>query len=177
MSRIGGKPVEVPDGVTVQIQGSDVSVKGPKGELSFELPGAIAAAIDNNTLTVTRPDDSKESKSLHGLSRSLIANMVVGVKDGYSKQLRLEGVGFKAAVEGKKLALSIGFSGPKYYDIPEGIDIASTGTIVTVSGACKQLVGNAAARIRSYYPPEPYKGKGIRYTDEHVRRKQGKTVA
>lgn len=178
MSRIGQQPIAVPDGVTVAVEGGRVFAKGPLGELSTELPDGIQAGLSDGTLSVTRADDTRRNRSLHGLVRSLVFNMVEGVSKGFAKQLEIQGVGFRAAVEGSTLLLSLGFSGPKEFAIPEGVQVVvEGGTALTVSGPDKQAVGNAAARIRSYRPVEPYKGKGIRYRDEHVRRKAGKTVA
>jgi large subunit ribosomal protein L6 len=177
MSRIGTKPVVIPQGVTVKVKGCTVSATGPKGSASTELPSGIEVRVANNAVEVIRPDDSSNSKSMHGLGRSLVANMIIGVSSGYSKHLELEGVGFRADVQDRVLMLTIGFSSPKEYKIPDGIEIAVKGSTITVSGTDKQQVGHAAARIKSFYPPEPYKGKGIRYKGEHIRRKAGKTVA
>ena len=177
MSRIGRKPVAIPAGVTVQTDGTRVAVKGPKGELTLTLPPAVTAAVKDGVVSVTCTDSTATGRSLYGLGRSLLANMVTGVFKGYSIDLELQGVGFKASVQGKKLTMAIGYSSPVEYMSPDGISIAVKDTNITVSGADKQLVGDVAARIRSYYPPEPYKGKGIRYKGEHVRRKAGKTVA
>jgi large subunit ribosomal protein L6 len=176
MSRIGKTPVAVPAGTTVAIDNGLVSIKGAKGELSWSLPDGISAVVEGSEVVVTREDD--RVKNFHGLSRSLIANMVEGCTNGYTKTLTIEGVGFRAEVKGQILSLSLGFASPKEYPIPEGVTIqVNNNTEVVVSGADKQLVGLAAARIRSYYPAEPYKGKGVRYKGEHIRRKEGKTVA
>jgi large subunit ribosomal protein L6 len=177
MSRIGKKPVAVPNGVAVTVNGSRVSAKGPKGELSLTLPASVAAELKDGIVQVTCAEDTAAGSSLHGLSRSLVANMLTGVATGYSIALELQGVGFRAAVQGSKLTLTIGYSSPVEFVAPEGIVIAVKESIITVSGPDKQRVGDTAARIRSFYPPEPYKGKGIRYKGEHVRRKTGKTVA
>lgn len=177
MSRIGKKPVPVPAGVTVTVNGARVSAKGPKGELSLALPAGIAAATKDGQVQVTCSAGAGEVSNLHGLSRSLIANMIEGVAKGYSIDLELQGVGFRAAVQGSKLTLTIGYSSPVVFQAPAGITIGVKESIITVGGPDKQLVGDTAARIRSFYPPEPYKGKGIRYKGEHVRRKAGKTVA
>ncbi len=178
MSRTGQKPIDIPDGVTVNVQGPDISVKGRLGELSMAVHDPIAASVDNGKVVVTRQNDTKTGKSLHGLTRSLIANMIEGVAKGFSKQLEIQGVGFKAAVQGQKLVVMLGFSSPVEYTVPEGVTVAVEGaTKVVVSGTDKQKVGDTAARIRSFFPAEPYKGKGIRYKGEHVRRKVGKTVA
>jgi large subunit ribosomal protein L6 len=172
-------PVAVPAGVTVTVDGATVTVKGPKGELAVELPEGISASVvDGKEISFTRPRDDRRSKSFHGLARSLVANMVEGVDKGFQKDLEIQGVGFRAAVQGKKLSLSLGFAGPKEFDIPEGVTVTEQGGVnLTVSGPDKQLVGQVAARIRSYFPAEPYKGKGLRYKGERVRRKVGKTVA
>jgi large subunit ribosomal protein L6 len=145
--------------------------------MSLKMPRGITAALEEGKIVVSRPDESRQSKSLHGLARSLLAGAIEGVEKGFTKQLDLEGVGFKAEVQGRKLMLSIGFASPKEYVAREGVDIAVQGSTITVTGVDKQKVGDAAACIRSYYPPEPYKGKGIRYKGERVRRKAGKTVA
>ncbi len=176
MSRIGERPVSVPGGVTVTAKAATVSVSGPKGELSCKLPGSITAAVAGSEVVLTRGKDSE--RAFHGLSRSLVQNMVIGVSEGYSKVLQIEGVGFRAALQGNILSLSLGFASPKIYKVPDGVTVAvNNNTEITVSGADKQQVGEAAARIRSYYPAEPYKGKGVRYKGEKIRRKEGKTVA
>ena len=178
MSRVGRKSIEVPAGVTVGVEGRVVSVKGPRGELIRELPPGTSAAVSEGTLSVSRADDARVSRSIHGLARSLLANMVEGVSRGYSRQIEVEGVGFRAVVQGGKLVLNLGFSAPIEYAIPEEIAVSvDGGTKIVVSGVDKQRVGCAAARIRSFFPAEPYKGKGIHYKGEHVRRKVGKTVA
>lgn len=177
MSRIGKKPVVIPKGVTVQVSGATVSAKGPKGELKMALPPSIEASVKDGAVVVACTEDTVEAHSRHGLARSLVANMVAGVDKGYSIELELQGVGFRAAVQGTKLTMSLGYSHPVEYMAPAGITIAVKESIITVSGPDKQLVGDVAARLRSFYPPEPYKGKGVRYKDEHVRRKAGKTVA
>ena len=177
MSRIGKEPVTIAEGVTCTVAGQKVTVKGKLGELSYEMHDGISAKVEDGKVVVTRRDDS--FKALHGLSRALINNMVIGVSAGYTKKLSIEGTGFKAALQGKNLSLSLGFASPKIYAIPEGITVTveNDGLQVTVSGCEKALVGEAAARIRSFYPAEPYKGKGIKYLGEHIRRKQGKKVA
>jgi large subunit ribosomal protein L6 len=177
MSRIGKEPVTIAEGVTCTVAGQKVTVKGKLGELSYEMHDGISAKVEDGKVVVTRKDDS--FKALHGLSRALINNMVIGVSAGYTKKLSIEGTGFKAALQGKNLSLSLGFASPKIYAIPEGITVTveNDGLQVTVSGCEKALVGEAAARIRSFYPAEPYKGKGIKYVGEHIRRKQGKKVA
>ena len=177
MSRIGKEPVTITEGVTCTVAGQKVTVKGKLGELSYEMHDGISAKVEDGKVVVTRKDDSL--KALHGLSRALINNMVIGVSAGYTKKLAIEGTGFKAALQGKNLSLSLGFASPKIYAIPEGIAVTveNDGLQVTVTGCEKALVGEAAARIRSFYPAEPYKGKGIKYVGEHIRRKQGKKVA
>ena len=177
MSRIGKEPVEIPAGVTAAVDGRKVTVKGKLGEISYVMHEGISAKVDGGKIVLERSDDSL--KRFHGLARALVHNAVVGVSAGYTKQLAIEGTGFKAALQGKQLALSLGFASPKIFDIPEGIKITveNDGLQVTITGCEKDKVGEAAARIRSFYPAEPYKGKGVRYVGEHVRRKQGKKVA
>ncbi|OGV64822.1 MAG: 50S ribosomal protein L6 [Lentisphaerae bacterium RIFOXYA12_FULL_48_11] len=176
MSRVGQKPVEIPSGVTVTVNGADVRVKGPKEELAMTMASGVSAVVDGGKLVVKVSDEEKGN--LHGLTRTLIANMIEGVTKGYSKGLEIQGVGFKAAIQGQKLQMWLGFPKPVEYTIPDGIKVVVTeGTAMLVSGADKQLVGDVSARIRSYFPAEPYKGKGIRYKGEYVRRKVGKTVA
>ncbi len=179
MSRIGKQPIAIPSGVTVVSQGSQVTVKGKLGELTRVFQTGITVTVENGQVLVSRADDSRLLKSCHGLTRTLIKNMIEGVTSGYKKVLNIEGTGFKAALQGNKLSLSLGFASPKEYPIPAGIKVTvdNPGLNVTVEGINKELVGEAAARIRSYYPAEPYKGKGIKYVGEQVRRKQGKTVA
>jgi large subunit ribosomal protein L6 len=175
VSRIGRKPIDVPDGVTVDVKPGAVSVKGPKGELSQMVSADMKVSQENGTLTVERPTDRGEHRALHGLTRSLIANMVVGVTDGYEKRLEIQGVGYRARLQGKSLELSVGYSHPVQITAPDGIEFeVPQPTQVIVRGIDKQLVGEIAARIRRTRPPEPYKGKGIRYAGEHVRRKVGK---
>ena len=179
MSRIGKQPVAIPAGVTVTANGNQVSVKGKLGELSRIFQSGIAATVENGMVLVARADDTRMQKSCHGLSRTLVKNMVEGVTTGYKKALNIQGTGFKAVLQGTKLSLSLGFASPKDYPIPAGIKVTvdPTGVNLTIEGIDKELVGQAAARIRSYYPAEPYKGKGIKYVGEQIRRKQGKTVA
>ena len=177
MSRIGFKPIDVPAGVEIKIEENNlVKVKGPKGELSEKIDVSMKISISENTLTVERPTENKKHKSLHGLSRTLIANMVEGVVNGYEKKLEIVGVGYRAQKQGKKLVLNLGFSHPVEMEDPEGITVeVPNQTELVVKGISKQLVGNYAAKIRAWREPEPYKGKGIRYAGEHVRRKEGKT--
>ncbi len=179
MSKIGKQPVAIPSGVTVTVADGKVTVKGQLGELSREIPAGINAEVKDGFVIYTRKDDSREQKSLHGLSRTLCANMIEGVSKGFKKELSIEGTGFKAVLQGNKLLLSLGFASAKEYTIPEGIKatVGKDGVIVTVEGASKELVGLAAARIRSFYPAEPYKGKGVKYVGEVIRRKQGKKMA
>ena len=175
MSRIGKKPVTIPKGVTVTLDGSKISVKGPKGELSRSLPAAMLVSMKDNEVIVERPSEENEHKALHGLTRTLIANMVEGVTTGFSKQLEIIGVGYKAEVRPYGLQLALGFSHPIEYKAPAGIKLsAPQPTQVTIEGANKEMVGQVAAEIRSFRPPEPYKGKGIKYAGEQVRRKAGK---
>jgi large subunit ribosomal protein L6 len=177
MSRIGVKPIPVPAAVKVNVEsGNAVSVKGPKGELSATFAPMLSISQDGEILTVVRPNDDREVKALHGLTRSLLNNMVVGVTTGFTKVLEIQGVGYRAAMEGKTLVLNVGYSHPVKLTPPDGITFAVEGTNrVSVSGIDKQVVGEEAARIRGTRPPEPYKGKGIRYQGEYVRRKAGKT--
>src|SRR5690242_21356215 len=175
MSRIGRKPVAIPDGVTVDIKPELISVKGPKGELDQAVSADMKVAIDDGTLTVERPTDRGEHRALHGLTRSLIANMVEGVTDGFEKRLEIQGVGYRANLKGKSLEMALGYSHPVAIEAPEGIEFeVPQPTEVVVRGIDKQLVGETAARIRKSRPPEPYKGKGVRYAGEHVARKVGK---
>jgi large subunit ribosomal protein L6 len=175
MSRIGKKPVTIPKGVTVTLAGSKITVKGPKGELSRSLPGAMHVSMKDNEVIVERPSDENEHKALHGLTRTLVANMIEGVTAGFSKQLEIIGVGYKAETRAYGLQLSLGFSHVIEYRAPAGIKLtAPQPTQVIIQGANKEMVGQVAAEIRSYRPPEPYKGKGIKYVGEQVRRKAGK---
>jgi large subunit ribosomal protein L6 len=177
MSRIGKLPVVVPPKVKVEVKGQKVFVEGPKGKLDFELPRRTSVKLDGGNVVVSRDGDDAEAKALHGLSRALVNNMVKGVSDGFVKKLEIQGVGFKAAVQGKMINLVLGYSHPVNYPIPDQITVkVEENTKVTIEGPNKQLVGQVAAEIRSFYPPEPYKGKGVRYSDEKVRRKEGKTV-
>lgn len=178
MSRIGVQPVEIPGGVTVAVEGPSVSVNGKGGDLKLRLPPGIQVQVAGGKVNVVRQDESRKTRSCHGLIRTLIFNMVEGVSKGFKKNLEIQGVGFKASVQGRKLLLSLGFASPVEYAIPDGITVKEEdGVRMAVSGADKQLVGDVAARIRGFFPAEPYKGKGIRYAGERVRRKVGKTVA
>ena len=176
MSRIGRMPIAVPAGVTVEIAaGNVVTVKGPKGTLTRELAKEMEIKMEDGQVVVTRPNDLKRMKSLHGLTRTLISNMVVGVSEGYTKTLEVNGVGYKAAKAGKKLTLSLGYSHPVEMEDPEGIETKVEGNKIVVTGINKEKVGQYAAEIREKRKPEPYKGKGIKYSDEVIRRKVGKT--
>jgi len=177
MSRIGKQPVVVPPKVKVEVKGQKVFVEGPKGKLDFELPSRTRAALDKGQLLVTRDGEDAQARALHGLSRSILNNMVLGVSEGFVKKLEIQGVGFKAAVQGKVVNLVLGYSHPINYPIPDQIKVTvEENTKVTIEGPDKQVVGRVAAELRAYYPPEPYKGKGVRYVGEHVVRKEGKTV-
>jgi large subunit ribosomal protein L6 len=178
MSRIGKQPIPVPSGVEVSIDARRVTVKGPKGTLEHEVPATITITREGDELVVARPDDQRENRSLHGLTRSLVSNMVTGVSQGFSRDLEIVGVGYRVAAQGPaKLELQLGFSHPVYIEAPEGITFeVPQPTRITVQGADKQLVGQVAADIRKLRKPEPYKGKGIRYSDERVLRKAGKSA-
>jgi len=175
MSRIGKKPIEIPDGVSVDVKPGTVNVKGPKGELDQVIVRDMKVSLDDGVVTVERPTDRGEHRALHGLTRSLIANMVEGVTDGFTKRLEIVGVGYRAQVKDRKLELMLGFSHPVVIEPPEGIEFETPqATVVVVKGIDKQVVGQVAADIRKLRPPEPYKGKGVRYAGEYVQRKVGK---
>jgi large subunit ribosomal protein L6 len=175
MSRIGKRPIDIPNKVTVTIDGQQVAVKGPKGELSRILPAEVSVEQEGETVLVLRRDESRTARQRHGLSRTLVANMVEGVSNGFEKRLQIQGVGYRAQVQGRNLILNVGYSKPVEIVPPEGVQVAvENNTNVIVSGINKEIVGNIAARIRAVRPPEPYKGKGIRYAGEVVRRKAGK---
>jgi large subunit ribosomal protein L6 len=175
MSRIGRKPISVPAGVEVDVTATQVTVKGPKGTLSERINPDIKVAVDDGTLTVTRPSDRGDHRALHGLTRSLVANMVTGVTDGFEKRLEIQGVGYRAQLRGNDLEMQLGFSHPVSVKAPEGVTFeVPAPTQIVVRGISKQVVGETAAQIRKWRPPEPYKGKGIRYVDEYVQRKVGK---
>lgn len=178
MSRIGNKAISVPAGVTVSVaEGNAVTVKGPKGQLSFKFNSELAINVEENIINVVRPNDTKTVKSLHGTTRACLSNMIVGVSEGFSKQLEINGVGYRAALQGQKIVLDAGYSHKVELDIPEGVKVElPKNTQIIVSGIDKQVVGQFAAEIREVRKPEPYLGKGIRYSDEHVRRKEGKTA-
>jgi large subunit ribosomal protein L6 len=178
MSRIGKLPIPLPSGVSVKVNDGGVEVKGPKGVLSVRLPEQIAMEIGDSEIVFKRPDDTKQSRSLHGLARALAANLVTGVTEGFKKGLEIQGVGYRASVSGSTLNLLLGYSHPVDMPIPKGLSVSvEGGTQLMVEGIDKQAVGQFAADIRSKRPPEPYKGKGVRYADEQVRRKVGKTGA
>jgi large subunit ribosomal protein L6 len=178
MSRIGKKPVTVPQGVTLDLKGNEVAVKGPKGELRRRLHPEMQLALANGVLTVSRPSEEKKHKALHGLTRTLVQNMVDGVSKGFSRTLEIQGVGYKAEVKPYGVNLIVGFSHPVKYEAPKGIKISvENNTVVKIEGADKEAVGQVASELRAVRPPEPYKGKGIRYQGEQVRRKAGKTGA
>lgn len=175
MSRIGKRPIPIPAKVSITIDGQHVQVKGPKGELSRTLPTGVTVAQEGDTILVQRVNESRLARERHGLCRTLVANMVEGVANGYQKRLEIQGIGYRAQVQGKNLNMSLGYSHPVVFEPPEGIEFAvENNTNVIVSGIDKELVGNMAARIRASRPPEPYKGKGVRYAGEYIRRKAGK---
>jgi large subunit ribosomal protein L6 len=177
MSRIGKKLIPVPDKAKIAISGQSVKIEGPKGKLEFDVHPAISVAIEDKNIVVKRSSENRLDKSLHGMTRSILNNLVVGSVDGFQKRLEIHGVGFKAAVQGKNLNLSLGYSHPLLYPIPSDIKITvEEATKILIEGADKHKVGQVAADIRAYYPPEPYKGKGVRFTGENIRRKEGKTA-
>ncbi len=179
MSRIGKTPIAIPSGVDVSVSGNVVTVKGAKGQSSWDIPAQLAVAVEDKQVVVTRNQETKEARALHGTIRSVINNMIIGVEKGYEKELEIEGVGYKAVLKGNVIVLSLGFSHDINYEIPEGItvEVDKPGTAVKVSGHDKALVGQVAARIRLFSPAEPYKGKGVKYKGEQIRRKEGKAVA
>jgi large subunit ribosomal protein L6 len=178
MSRVGKQLIQLPAKVAVKVAADGkVDVEGPKGKLNWNLPSGIAVAIDGTTVSVTRADDERKTRALHGTSQRLISNMVKGVSDGFSKNLEIHGVGFRASVKGSNLDLSLGQSHPRLHPIPAGLKVTvAENTKIAVEGIDKQLVGQFASEVRAYYPPEPYKAKGVRYVGEHIRRKAGKSV-
>lgn len=177
MSRIGNQPVAVPDGVTVEVDGTRVSVEGPEGEITDKFHPDMEIELREDEVVVSRPTDRPEHRSLHGLTRSLISNMMEGVTEGYERSLEIRGVGYRAVKKGRDVELHLGFSHPVQFDVPEGIEVeVESPTLLHVRGVDKQLVGEIAARIRNVRPPEPYKGKGVRYEGEDVRRKAGKAA-
>ena len=177
MSRIGKQPIAIPPKVKVEVKGQQVFVEGPKGRLNWQLPRRTSVKVDNGKVLISRQGDDDQVKALHGLSRALVNNMVRGVSEGFVKKLEIQGVGFKAAVQGKAVNLSLGYSHPVVYPIPDQIKVTvEENTKLTIEGPDRQVVGQVASELRSFYPPEPYKGKGVRYVGEHVVRKEGKTV-
>ena len=177
MSRVGSKTIEVPDKVKVAIADNHVLVEGPKGKLEMDMPSRTTVSQDENVLSVARDGDDREAKAMHGLGRSLLNNMVVGVSEGYVKKLEINGVGFKAAVSGNTVTMNLGYSHPIKYDLPNQVTVSvDKDTNVTIEGPDKQKVGLVAAELRGFYPVEPYKGKGVKYAGEYIRRKEGKTV-
>ncbi len=177
MSRIGKQPIAIPPKVKVDVKGQKISVEGPKGKLDWELPRRTSLKVQDGRIVVSRDGEDDAAKALHGLSRALVNNMVRGVTEGFVKKLEIQGVGFKAAVQGNNVTLTLGFSHPIVYPIPHQIKVTvEDNTKITVEGPDRQLVGEVAAELRSFYPPEPYKGKGVRYVGERVVRKEGKTV-
>jgi large subunit ribosomal protein L6 len=177
MSRIGSRPVSIPDGVSVERSGNVLGVKGPKGQLSERLPAAISVSIEDGEIRFTRDDERQPTRAAHGLARALVANMVTGVTKGFLRELEIHGVGYRAEASGGRLKLSLGFSHPVEVPVPEGLEVSVQDNRIRVQGRSKHQVGQFAADIRKLRPPEPYKGKGVRYTDEHVRRKVGKAGA
>src|SRR5215475_5899056 len=177
MSRIGKQPIVIPPKVKVAVDGQKVSVEGPKGKLNMELHRRTSLKVEGDKIVVSRSGEDAEAKALHGLSRALVNNMVKGVSEGFVKKLGIQGVGFKAAVQGKNVNLTLGYSHPINYPIPDQIKVTvEENTKITIEGPDKQVVGQVASELRAFYPPEPYKGKGVRYVGEHVQRKEGKTV-
>ncbi len=177
MSRIGKQPIAIPPQVKVEVKGQQVSVEGPKGKLNWELPRRTTVKVEQRKVLVSRQGDDADAKALHGLSRALVNNMVRGVSEGFVKKLEIQGVGFKAAVQGNNVNLNLGYSHPVVYPIPPQIKVTvEENTKITVEGPDRQTVGQVAAELRGFYPPEPYKGKGVRYVGERVVRKEGKTV-
>jgi large subunit ribosomal protein L6 len=177
MSRVGLKPISLPDKVAVKLDGRTVTVEGPKGTLGYDLPDGISLTSDSGVVTVSRASELRQQRALHGTARSLVQNMITGVSEGFAKSLEIQGVGLRAAVKGSDLDLSLGKSHPILHPIPAGLTVTvADNTKIKVEGIDKQLVGQFAAEVRAYYPPEPYKGKGVRYVGEYVRRKEGKSV-
>jgi large subunit ribosomal protein L6 len=176
MSRVGRKPISIPKGVELKVSGRTVAVKGPKGELSREIREGLVVKIDNGIAVIEQTDSGKMAGALHGLTRALIQNMVEGVSQGFTKSLEIHGTGYRAAVQGQKLTLNLGHSHPIEYPLPTGIQAAVNQNLIVLTGADKELLGQVSAEIRRFRPPEPYKGKGVRYLNEHVRRKAGKSA-
>ncbi len=177
MSKVGRQPIDVPESVTIALSGNSITIKGSKGELHWDFPDCISVVHNEKELVCSVSEETDDSKAKFGLTRALIANMVTGVSDGFEKKLQIIGVGYKAELQGKNLKLLLGFSHPVFVEAPEHISFSLDNDIITVSGIDKQVVGETSAKIRSFRPPEPYKGKGVRYVGEHVRRKVGKAAA
>ena len=176
MSRIGKNPIVIPDGVKIELKDNLITISGAKGQQSWSIHANIKAEIKDNTIIIDRIDNTPLSRALHGTTRQILNNMVIGVSDGFEKELEIVGVGYQASLEGNRLRLQIGYSHDIYFDLPEGIKVTADRTIIRINGIDKQLVGSVASKVRSFRKPEPYKGKGIRYKDEYIRIKQGKTV-
>ena len=176
MSRVGKNPIVIPEGVKIDLNDNLIKVSGAKGMQSWSIHANIKAELKDNTIIIERIDNTSLSRSLHGTTRQIVNNMVIGVADGFEKQLEIVGVGYQASLEGNRLRLQIGYSHDIYFDLPEGINVTADRTIIKINGIDKQLVGSVASKIRSFRKPEPYKGKGIRFKDEYIRIKQGKTV-
>jgi large subunit ribosomal protein L6 len=177
MSRLGRRPIPVPKGVTVNTSAGAVAVKGPKGELKRAVPAGVTVKVDAGNVVVTRESDSRDHRARHGLMRALLANMVKGVTDGFERKLEINGVGYRAEVAGQKLTMALGFSHPIIYDLPKGISGKVDKNIIILVGSDREVLGETAAKVRSFRPPEPYKGKGVKYVEETIRRKVGKTGA
>jgi large subunit ribosomal protein L6 len=177
MSRVGRKPVAIPKGVNVAVKEGEVAVKGPKGELKRSVPGGVTVKVAGAQLSVERSDDSRENRAKHGMMRAVVANMVKGVSEGFERRLEINGVGYRADVAGQKLNMALGFSHPVVFDLPKGVAAKVDKNIIILSGIDREVLGETASEIRNIRPPEPYKGKGIKYVEEHIRRKVGKTGA
>jgi large subunit ribosomal protein L6 len=177
MSRIGSKPIPLPKGVSLDVSAGVLRVKGPKGQLERAVNARTEVTVEGGVVTISRRDDSRESRSAHGLMRALAANMVTGVSQGFERKLEINGVGYKAEVKGKQLVLSLGFSHPVEYNLPEGVAAKVDKNVLVLSGIDREVLGQTAAKIRSFRPPEPYKGKGVKYVEEHIQRKVGKAGA
>ena len=176
MSRVGRNPIVIPAGVKVELNDNLIKVSGAKGQQSWSIHANIKAELKDDTIVIDRIDNTSLSRSLHGTTRQIVYNMVIGVSDGFEKELEIVGVGYQASIEGNRLRLQIGYSHDIYFDLPDGINVTADRTIIKINGIDKQLVGSVASKIRSFRKPEPYKGKGIRFKDEYIRIKQGKTV-
>jgi len=177
MSRIGKKPITVPKGVTVSLKGQEIAVKGPKGELKRAVAPLVKVAVAGTEVTVTRDQNDGATRAQHGLMRALVQNMILGVTTGFERKLEINGVGYKAEIAGEKVTLSLGYSHPIVFTLPKGVSVKVEKNVLSLSGIDKELVGLCAAKVRSFRPPEPYKGKGVKYLEEHIRRKVGKTGA